>query len=401
MNIPNEASESDQNQAVVVHESVFRLLAAWSVAGQRGYEVNPEVFLGTLPTDRVLVVRKTPQDAPIPGMVSAQGTDAERGTGLDVDGVSMPMANAFDPEQPRDTEGKWTAAGAFAAKHGLVPIERVGVDEKGKGGRWQLRGGGEVPEHAKGIIPPAYREAHINPDPTADVQGVGTDSQGRTKRFYSQAFEERQAAQKFERVESLRRERDQVFAQTDSDLTNADPAVRENASALKLIQTTGIRPGSETDTKAKVQAYGATTLEGRHVVIDQDGGVRLQFVGKEGKNLDIPVDDKRTADLLRERAIQAGPTGKLFATDDAAVRDYAHSRLDKGRFKPKDFRTLKGTEEASALVNQEPARASSMKDYKRRVMAVAKRVAEKLGNTPAIALQRYISPSVFAAWKPA
>lgn len=94
------------------------------------------------------------------------------------------------------------------------------------------------------------------------MQGVGTDSQGRTKRFYSKAFEDRQAAEKFSRVEDLRKEKSEVFKQTDAHLKSEDPDVRENAAAMKLVQQTGLRPGSETDTKAKVQAYGATTLEG-------------------------------------------------------------------------------------------------------------------------------------------
>ena len=369
------ADQAGQNIAVVTHHRVTRLLAAWVAAGSQGYAVDQETFLAPGdPTGSVVVALRPGQEAGA-------------------------LANAFNPDQDRDASGKWTAAGAFAAKHGLVAIERTGQDEKGKGGKWQLKGGGDVPEHAKGIIPPAYHDAHINPDPKADVQGVGTDDKGRTKRFYSQAFEDRMAAKKFERIEALRKEKVMVFAQTDADLTHSDPKVRENAACLKLIQTTGIRPGSETDTGAKVQAYGATTLEGRHVHVEPDGSVRLRFIGKGGKSLDIPVEDRRTAEIITGRAKAAGPSGKLFSTDDTALRDYAHEHLDTGRFKTKDFRTLKGTEEAAALVRQNPAKPSNFKEYKRRVMDVAKRVAEKLGNTPAIALQRYISPTVFAPWK--
>ena len=369
------ADQAGQNIAVVTHHRVTRLLAAWVAAGSQGYAVDQETFLAPGdPTGSVVVALRPGQEAGA-------------------------LANAFNPDQERDASGKWTAAGAFAAKHGLVAIERTGQDEKGKGGKWQLKGGGEVPEHARGIIPPAYHDAHINPDPKADVQGVGTDDKGRTKRFYSQAFEDRMAAKKFERIEALRKEKDNVFSQTDADLTHSDPKVRENAACLKLIQTTGIRPGSETDTGAKVQAYGATTLEGRHVHVEPDGSVRLRFIGKGGKSLDIPVEDRQTAEIITGRSKAAGPSGKLFSTDDTALRDYAHEHLDTGRFKTKDFRTLKGTEEAAALVRQNPAKPSNFKEYKRRVMEVAKRVAEKLGNTPAIALQRYISPTVFSPWK--
>ena len=39
------------------------------------------------------------------------------------------------------------------------------------------------------------------------------------------------------------------------------------------------------------------------------------------------------------------------------------------------------------------------KAYKKAVLKVAKEVAAKLGNTPAVALKAYISPVVFAQWR--
>jgi DNA topoisomerase IB len=81
------------------------------------------------------------------------------------------------------------------------------------------------------------------------------------------------------------------------------------------------------------------------------------------------------------------------------LRDYSHT-LDGGGFKPKDFRTLKGTETASQLVAQEPA-PKTLKEYKAAVIGVAKKVAAKLGNTPVISLQSYIAPQVFLPWNEA
>lgn len=166
---------------------------------------------------------------------------------------------------------------------------------------------------------------------------------------------------------------------------------------MKLIQQTGIRPGSDTDTGAKVQAYGATTLEGRHVHVDESGNVSLKFTGKKGVNLNIPVKDKSTAAMLVERKKTAGESGKIFDTDDAALRDYSHT-LNGGGFKPKDFRTLKGTQTAIDEIKKLPV-PKTEKDYKKAVMSVAKTVSQTLGNTPAIALQSYINPHVFSDWR--
>ena len=146
-----------------------------------------------------------------------------------------------------------------------------------------------------------------------------------------------------------------------------------------------------------MKAYGATTLEGRHVV-KTDAGVSLRFVGKKGVPLDLPVEDAALAKALLERAAKSGPNGKLFpAVTDKTLLEHAHT-LDGGGFKTKDFRTHVGTATAYALVAARKA-PGSMADYKKAVMDVAKEVSRKLGNTPIVALQSYVSPSVFAAWR--
>ena len=98
------------------------------------------------------------------------------------------------------------------------------------------------------------------------------------------------------------------------------------------------------------------------------------------------------------KAATAGATGRLFAVSDADLREYSHT-LDGGGFKPKDFRTLRGTTEAMKHVEGLP-RAATMKEYEKTVRGIAKQVSQVLGNTPAIALKSYINPSVWEALKP-
>jgi DNA topoisomerase IB len=125
--------------------------------------------------------------------------------------------------------------------------------------------------------------------------------------------------------------------------------------------------------------------------------VVLKFTGKKGVDLSIPVEDKKIAADLLERKKAAGDAGKIFKTDQASLGDYTHT-LDGGGFKTKDFRTLKGTTTALDEIEKMPA-PKSEKEYKKYVKTVASAVAKKLGNTPAIALQSYISPHVFEDWK--
>lgn len=199
------------------------------------------------------------------------------------------------------------------------------------------------------------------------------------------------AKAKYERISKLKKEFNNIWKENEQAINKDD-----RAACLALIMKTGIRPGNNKDIKSKVKAYGATTLEGRHVV-EEDGKVFLRYVGKKGVNLNIPVEDTTLAQMLLERKKKAGDNGHIFNTTGDRVLEYTHS-LDGGDFKTKDFRTHVGTITAIKAVGRiEPPK--SFKDYKKKVMEVAKQVSAKLGNTPVVALQAYIDPRVFASWR--
>ena len=105
------------------------------------------------------------------------------------------------------------------------------------------------------------------------------------------------------------------------------------------------------------------------------------------------------ARILLDRKQTAGDFERLFQASDSDLRNYTKT-LDGGSFKPKDFRTLLGTTIAAKQVQSDNECCKDEKQYKKRVRQVAKRVSEALGNTPAIALQSYIDPTVFSKWKP-
>ncbi len=263
--------------------------------------------------------------------------------------------------------------------------------------RRQWRASRTLPPHMRGIrIPPAWTHVRVNDDPDAAVWVTGVDGKGRAVVIHAPAFIETNQAVKFLRVQAM----DAEYASIQRDLRkleqDRDPRVREAAACLALINATGIRPGSEKDTKAKRRAYGATTLEGRHVIVE-DGRVVLDYWGKDGVHLHIPVEDRRVAAMLQARAQAAGPDGRLFATTAPRVLAAAH-RLDHGRFKTKDFRTRLGTHVAQDLVAAMPA-PKTPREYKRAVNAVGDAVAQKLGNTRAVALDKYIAPQVFEPWR--
>jgi DNA topoisomerase-1 len=311
--------------------------------------------------------------------------------------VSGIRATAFDEgKHPRVSIGSH-GGGQFTSKHGGISLKRSGT---GKDSKWVTISDHDVPSHiSKLVIPPAWSDVRVAPSASHDLQAIGRDAKGREVRIYSEAFVKKMAALKFSRNKELIQKRDSIIRQNDANLSNKNPEIAENAACMKLIQHTFIRPGSEHDTGAEKQAYGATTLEGRHVHINEHGKVHLRFTGKKGVDLDIPVEDHDTAEMLISRKRKAGSSGRLFDTNDVKLRQYSHT-LDGGSFKPKDFRTLGGTMTAMKEISSDPLPAKTMAEYKKRVMSIAKIVAAKLGNTPIIALQSYINPFVFESIMP-
>jgi DNA topoisomerase I len=272
-------------------------------------------------------------------------------------------------------------------------LKNVAVYTKKNG--WQTRDGKPVPDHVKSrSVPPAWKNVRFDPNPKAELVVQGYDKKGRLQSKYSDSYKVKAAAVKFARIDELLKKKSAIVKENDQNLK--DKSKTENAACLRLIMDTGIRPGSDKDTKAEKHAYGATTLKGEHVVQEKDG-IHLKFVGKKGVSLDIQVQDKTIVDDLKKRARQVGKNGVLFQTTGANLLGYTHT-LDGGKFKTKDMRTMVGTSVAIQEIKKMSA-PDSEKDFIQKVRAVAEVVSKRLGNTPIVALQSYISPVVFAPWR--
>jgi DNA topoisomerase-1 len=273
---------------------------------------------------------------------------------------------AFDEsEHPRDEKGQWSTSGASHDAR-----------------RKELK------------LPPAWTDVRINKDHNADLQATGKDKKGRTQYRYSAEHSESAAAEKFDRLKEFNKELPQIRSKVAADLKNKDLSedLQEAAAVLTLIDKTGFRVGSDTDTGADKQAYGASTLRAEHVKIKGDE-VTFTFVGKKGVDIEKVLEDKQLAALLKPR-VAAG--GRLFDTSDAKVRDYLHSR--DGDFKVKDFRTWHGTTTALRAIKDREA-PKNKTEYERFRKEVGKVVADHLGNTPTVALASYIDPAVWSPWK--
>ena len=242
-------------------------------------------------------------------------------------------------------------------------------------------------------IPPAWRDVHLSVDPDAALQAVGLDSKNRTVYRRSAEQDEAKAAENFSRMKDFGGALPALRDRIAQDLLSDDPAVREAAAVVYLIDKTAFRIGSTADTGSENQAYGATTLRSSHVKIVGDK-VSFRFTGKKGVAISETVRDATLAKILSERM---KPRARLFDVSDDDVRVYMKSRMDQP-FTPKDFRTYYGT--ALALERVKSMRVpNSEKALKKAMREVAESVSKYLGNTPAVALKSYIAPAVWSRWK--
>jgi DNA topoisomerase-1 len=310
-----------------------------------------------------------------------------------------PTAN-YNPSQPRDSHGRFGAGGSSkvaGGKHETLFAVTKNPETK----KWEDSEGNEAPEHVqKAAIPSGkngWTDVYVNPDPNGDMLVQGLDQKGRLQTRYTSSHDAQTTAAKFGRVTELRKKRAEIFKELDKDAQK--PELTDRAECLKVVMQTGIRPGGR-DTKAEHKSYGATTLEGRHVKVADDGSVSLKFAtGKnKGREEEFPIHDKATAKMLMDRASKAGDDGRIFGNiSQQKLREYSLTK-DGGGFKTKDHRTAVGTDNAIEVIKSiDPPR--NKKDYLAKVNEVGEAVAKTLGNTRPIALKQYIDPTVFLGWK--
>jgi DNA topoisomerase-1 len=135
------------------------------------------------------------------------------------------------------------------------------------------------------------------------------------------------------------------------------------------------------------------SIEGEEIVFDfpaKSGQRRLQSIRDPAVKLAI--------EAMRRR--RSGPDDLLVFREDGAWRDVRSEEVNAylqekagEEFSAKDFRTWHGTVLAAVELARQGAPASKG-GAERAIRAAIKRVAERLGNTPAVARSSYVDPRV-------
>jgi DNA topoisomerase-1 len=176
------------------------------------------------------------------------------------------------------------------------------------------------------------------------------------------------------------------------------PEEKVAAVAVRLINLGWFRVGSDRYAKTS-RTFGITTLRKNHVTV-RGARISFRYRGKHSIMIRSAIVDRELAGAMRQ--LLAQPGARVFKFD---VGDGSYCNLDQRRlnayirrylgdeFTAKDFRTWGGTLIAAVeFAQREPPENPTQ--AKRRVAEVMRRVAERLGNTPAVARSSYVSPAV-------
>ncbi|MDQ3633068.1 MAG: DNA topoisomerase IB [Acidobacteriota bacterium] len=256
------------------------------------------------------------------------------------------------------------------------------------------------------VIPPAWEYVRITPSPRTNLQAVGMDTNGRVQYLYSENYRKKQERKKFEKIERFGGHLPNLRKVINEHIKlDGFPREKVLAVMMRLINSLYMRMGSD-ESVEKYRTYGITTLASKHLEIKENGELIFDFVGKHHIKQRKVLVDQELAEILQE-LVKIGRKRKLFEYLDennkpqpikpTHINQYIKN-LTASEFSAKDFRTWGGTLLA-ALELSEIGCCDDENKIKENVVEAVKKVAEKLGNTPAVCRGSYIHPGIIESYE--
>jgi DNA topoisomerase-1 len=248
-------------------------------------------------------------------------------------------------------------------------------------------------------IPPAWTDVWICPDPNGHIQATGRDQRGRKQYRYHPRWREVRDEAKFHKMLVFARVLPAIRARVEEDLRHHGlPRERVLAAIVRLMELTFFRIGNSEYAKEN-KSYGLTTLRDRHVAIE-GSRIHIGFRGKSGKHHESDINDRRLARIIKgcrdlpgyELFQYVDEAGERHVIDSADVNHYLRE-ITGEEITAKDFRTWAATHLAAEALREFELFDSEAKRKKAIVDAV-KKVAQHLGNTPAVCRRCYIHPAI-------
>lgn len=332
---------------------------------------------------------------------------------MNLQGITLETrGNGADSKARRSPLPLMTAPETAARKAGLVYVtdQQPGIARVGRGTGFSYHHpdgdlvGDAIRERIEAlVIPPAWSEVWICPDPDGHLQATGRDEKGRKQYRYHPDWEAHRNRAKFDRMIPFGEALPALRARVDEDLGRKDlDHDKVVALAVRLLDETLIRIGNP-EYAVDNGSFGLTTLRDRHVSFE-GSDVRFSFVGKSGKEHELTVRDRTLARLVKACRDIPGYTLFQYLTPDgkSAIGSgdvNAYLRETTGDdFTAKDFRTWGGTVLAAKALYA-CGEAEDETACESAIVETIKEVAEGLGNTVAVCRQYYVHPDVLEAYQ--
>jgi DNA topoisomerase-1 len=256
------------------------------------------------------------------------------------------------------------------------------------------------------VIPPAWRDVWISPDPFGHIQATGLDQRGRKQYLYHPRWRERRDQQKFDDMLAFARALPGLRSVVEHDIALGDMS-REQvlACATRLLDRGFFRIGSE-EYAVTNETYGLATMRKEHVTLDGEV-IRFDYIAKERKRrVQAIIDPEVTAIVGTLKRRRSGGEELLAYRRDGRWCDVrspdinAYLKAATGLdISAKEFRTWGATVLAAVgLAVNQPAYLTKAA-RKRAIVRAVKEVAYYLGNTPTVARNSYIDPRVFDRYR--
>lgn len=351
------------------------------------------------------------------------------GAPLSVQLSLQPLAAFSTDAEGHQHSGKGKGGGQFTSSCDTTTASKTTVEAKPKK---RAAPGSQIPEGTRnklralgmvGTFPPAdvadFNMADLSEgeDKLKFVPLMSwsqTTKSGRVSRQYryTQAFHDRNAAEKFNRVTAIEPHMPKIIAALSANMADVKLSnkQREAAAIASIIRETGLRP-TDGDESVKHRHFGVSSLQARHARI-VGNEVQLDFVGKEGvRNISVVREPSNVAFLKAALNKSKGkqPIFNEATSDHAGDILKATSKAVGGPadIKLKDLRTLKATQTARQVVSSfggppPPLTGDPNKDVKAiqsAILGMSAEVAKVLNNTPIMARDNYIHPEVWKQWQ--
>ncbi len=258
------------------------------------------------------------------------------------------------------------------------------------------------------VIPPAWQDVWISPDPDGHIQAVGTDVAGRRQYRYHDQWRVARDQVKHDRVLTLGRRLAEVRIEVVRRLAERGLTQdRVLAAGVRMLDLGVFRPGGQEYAPGDDDedgTFGLATLRREHVALKR-GAVLFAYPAKGGipraLALRDPLVHKVISSLLRRRgggdellAFWGGGQWRDVRAEDlnAAVKELAGPQ-----YTCKDLRTWNATVLAAVTLAAGVAQGGvpqAQRARKRVINGAVKQVSKHLGNTPTVARSSYIDPRV-------